>query len=161
MLMLHTGLRVSEVSNLRISDISIFPRRGEIIVRSGKGEKFRAVPLNSNVRSALKAYLSVRPGVDHDHLFVGQKGEPLRLPGIYYLVKKYGYEARIEDISPHTCRHTFARKFLMNGGDLLTLQRILGHSSLDVVKLYVALTTDDILSRQRRFSPMDRVLVRA
>jgi len=61
MLMLHTGLRVSEVSNLRIGDISISPRKGEIVVRSGKGGKFRTVPLNSNVRNALKVYLPVRP----------------------------------------------------------------------------------------------------
>ncbi|MGB5933456.1 MAG: tyrosine-type recombinase/integrase [Anaerolineae bacterium] len=100
-LMLHTGLRVSEVSNLRIGDISISPRKGEIILRGGKGEKFRTVPLNLDVRNALKAYLSVRPGVNHDYLFAGQKGERLRPPGIYYLVKKYGYEARIENITPH------------------------------------------------------------
>jgi len=77
MLMLHTGLRASEVSKLRIGDISISPRKGEIIVRGGKGEKFRTVPLNLNVRKALKAYLSVRPQVDHDYLFVGQRGQPL------------------------------------------------------------------------------------
>ena len=79
MLMFHTGLRVSEVSNLRIGDISISPRKGEIIVRGGKGEKFRTVPLNSNVRNALKAYLSVRPEVDHDCLFVGQKLEKVQV----------------------------------------------------------------------------------
>ncbi len=81
MVMLHTGLRVSEVSNLRIGDFSISPRKGELIVRGGKGEKFRTVPLNLNVRRALKTYLSVRPEVDHDYLFVGQKGERLRPPG--------------------------------------------------------------------------------
>lgn len=105
MLMLHTGLRVSEVSSLRIGDISISPRKGEIMVRGGKGQKFRTVPLNLDVRIALNAYLSVRPGVNHDYLFVGQKGEWLRPPGIYYLVKKYGHEARIENVSPHTLRH--------------------------------------------------------
>lgn len=115
MLMLHTGLRVSEVSNILIGDISISARREEIIVRGGKGEKLRTLPLNSNVRNALKPYLSVRPSVDHDYLFIGQKGKRLRPPGIYYLVKKYGYEARIEDISPHTLRHTFG-KHLVDAG---------------------------------------------
>jgi site-specific recombinase XerD len=75
MVMLHTGLRVSEVSNLRIGDVSISPRKGEVIVRGGKGGKFRTVPLNSNVRNALKAYLSVHPSVNHDYLFLGQKAD--------------------------------------------------------------------------------------
>ena len=114
-LMLHTGLRVGEVSNLRLGDMAISPRKGEIIVRGGKGDKFRTVPLNSNVRNALKAYLSARPSVNHDYLFVRQKGKRLRPPGIYYLVKKYGYEARIENISPHTLRHTFGKNLVDAG----------------------------------------------
>lgn len=138
MLMLHTGLRVSEVSNLRIGDISISPRKGEIIVRSGKGEKFRTVPLNSNVRRALKAYMSVRPSVDHDYLFVGQRGERLRPPAIYYLVKKYGYEARIEDVSPHTLCHTFGKNLLDAGVPLDRVATLLGHSSLNTARIYTA-----------------------
>jgi len=144
MLMLHTGLRTSEVSSLCIGDISISPRKGEVIVRGGKGEKFRTVPLNSNVRSALKAYLSVRPGVDHDHLFVGQKGEPLRPPGIYYLVKKYAYDARIEDISPHTLRHTFGKNLVDAGVSLDRVATLLGHSTLNTTRIYTVPSQEDL-----------------
>jgi len=143
-LMLHTGLRVSEVSNLRIGDISISPRKGEVIVRAGKGEKFRTVPLNSNVRNALQAYFSVRPSVDHDYLFVGQKGEPLRSPGMYYLVKKYGYEARIEGIGPHTLRHTFGKNLVDAAVPLDRVATLLGHSSLNTTRIYTVPSQADL-----------------
>jgi len=136
MLMLHTGLRVGEVSDLRLGDISISPRNGKIIVRSGKGEKFRTVPLNSRVRNALSGYLSVRPRVNHDYLFAGQKGERLRPPGIYYLVKKYGYEARIENVTPHTLRHTFGKNLVDAGVSLDRVATLLGHSSLNTTRIY-------------------------
>ena len=144
MLMLHTGLRVGEVSNLRIGDISISPRKGEVIVRGGKGEKFRTVPLNSNLRKALNAYLSMRPSVNHDYLFVGQKGDRLRSPGIYYLVKKYAYEARIEQISPHTLRHTFGKNLVDAGVSLDRVATLLGHSSLDTTCIYTAPSQADL-----------------
>jgi len=144
MLMLHTGLRVSEVSNLRIGDISISPRKGAIMVRGGKGEKFRTVPLNSNVRNALKAYLSVRPSVNHDYLFVGQKGERLKPPGIYYVVKKYGYEARIDNISPHTLRHTFGKNLVDAGVALDRVATLLGHGSLNTTRIYTVPSQEDL-----------------
>lgn len=144
MLMLHTGLRVSEVSNLHTGDVSISPRKGEVMVRGGKGEKFRSVPLNSNVRKAIKAYLSVRPEVDHDHVFVGQKGERLRPPGIYYLVRKYAYEARIENISPHTLRHTFGKNLIDAGVSLDRVATLLGHSSLNTTRIYTVPSQADL-----------------
>ena len=144
MLMLHTGLRVGEVSNLRIGDISISPRKGEVIVRGGKGEKFRTVPLNSNLRKALNAYLSMRPSVNHDYLFVGQKGKRLRPPGIYYLVKKYGYGARIEDISPHTLRHTFGKNLVDVAVSLDRVAALLGHKNLNTTRIYTTPSLSDL-----------------
>jgi len=152
MLMLHTGLRVSEVSNLRIGDVSISPRKGEIVVRGGKGEKFRTVPLNSNVRNALKAYLSVRPSVNHDHLFVGQRGERLRPTGIYYLVKRYAYDARIESISPHTLRHTFGKNLVDAGVPLDRVATLLGHSSLNTTCIYTVPSQADLQDAVERIA---------
>jgi len=143
-LMLHTGLRASEVSSLRIGDIAISPRKGEVIVRGGKGEKFRTVPLNSNVRKALKAYLALRPEVDLDHLFVGQRGKRLRPPGIYYLVKQYGYDAKIEDISPHSLRHTFGKNLVDADVPLDRVATLLGHSSLNTTRIYTVPSRDDL-----------------
>lgn len=72
----HTGIRVGELSALRQSDIEISERRGTLTVRSGKGSKYRQIPLNNDARKALSAYLEVRPKVSDDHLFVGQRGTP-------------------------------------------------------------------------------------
>jgi len=155
--MLHTGLRVSEVSNLGMADISISPRKGEIIVRGGKGEKFRAIPLNLNVRNALKAYLSVRPSVNHDYLFVGQKGERLRPPGIYYPVKKYAYGARIEDISLHMPRHTSGKDLVDAGVPLDRVATLLGHSSLNTTCIYTVPSQADLQDAVERIPLVELV----
>lgn len=114
------------------------------MVRGGKGDKFRTIPLNLNARNALKAYLSVRPGVNHDYLFVGQKGHWLRPPGIYYLVKKYGHEARIENVSPHTLRHTFGKNLVDAGLSLDRVATLLGHSSLNTTRIYTVPSQADL-----------------
>lgn len=152
MVMLHTGLRVSEVSNLRLGDISISPRKGEVIVRGGKGEKFRTVALNSNVRKALQAYLSERPCVDHDYLFIGQKGKPVRPPGIYYLIKKYAYDARIDSVSPHTLRHTFGKNLVDAGVSLDRVAMLLGHKNLDTTRIYTTPSEADLQEAVERIA---------
>jgi integrase len=77
-LLRHTGLRVGELCALRLSDIRISERKGSVLVRSGNGDKDRTVPLNHDVREALEAYIKVRPAASDDHLFLGQRGEPLQ-----------------------------------------------------------------------------------
>jgi len=88
--------------------------------------------------------LSVRPSVSHDYVFVGQKGERLRPPGIYYLIKKYGYEARIENISPHTLRHTFGKNLVDAGVPLDRVATLLGHSSLNTTRIYTIPSQADL-----------------
>ena len=78
------------------------------------------------------------------------------------MLKRLGKKAHLSGIgvNPHRFRHTFARQFLMNGGDIFSLQKILGHSSLEVVKMYVNLMTSDILDQHHKFSPVDNSFVR-
>jgi len=77
-------------------------------------------------------------------VFVGQKGERLRPPGIYYLIKKYGYEARIENISPHTLRHTFGKNLVDAGVPLDRVATLLGHSSLNTTRIYTIPSQADL-----------------
>ena len=100
------------------------------------------------------------PGIDR--VFLTRTGYPLRPDYVYKIISQACREAAIQGkrLGPHTCRHTFARNFLLNGGDLLTLQRILGHSSLEVVKLYVNLDTKDLLAQQWKYSPVDTLKAR-
>ena len=96
-LMINTGLRESEVCNLKLDDIVMSERKGVVIVRSGKGEKYREVPLNANVRRAIQAYLEVRPNRGN-YLFVSNKSERLSESQLYRIIRKYADMAGIKHI---------------------------------------------------------------
>jgi integrase/recombinase XerC len=144
-LMLHTGLRVSEVAKLRVGDLSLSPRKGSLTVRGGKGGKYRQVPLNMDARKAIEAYLGGRSTKkDGDCLFVGQRGEPLEPPGIYYLVGRYAYAARLEEVTPHTLRHTFGKNLVDAGVSLDRVAQLLGHESVDTTRIYTTPSEQDL-----------------
>jgi integrase/recombinase XerC len=143
-LMLNTGLRVSEVSELEIRHIEMSPRKGSVTVR-GKGTKFRTVPLNVDTRKALQAYLEERPGANSDDpLFLGQRGGGLQPSGIYYLVGRYAYDARLEDVTPHTLRHTFGKNLVDAGVSLDRVAQLLGHESVDTTRIYTQPSEQDL-----------------
>ena len=157
-LLFDTGIRAAELTGLRLADLYL----GEGYLKVfGKGSKERIVPIGYQCQRALLKYIRrfrpepALPSIGQ--VFLTQDGRPLQVNWLYKIVSRACKKAGINGrrLGPHTLRHTFARNFLMNGGDLLTLQRILGHSSLDMVRRYVSLDTDDLVSRQRRFSPMD------
>ena len=92
---------------------------------------------------------------------VSRGGKVLTREMLWMLVKKYVARAGLNaKVSPHTLRHTFARAYLVNGGDAFSLQRMLGHSTLDMVKRYVALADTDLAARHRAASPADRLVGR-
>jgi len=153
-----TGIRLSELARLQVNDVDL--ERGYFKV-FGKGARERYVPFGAKVQKVLWKYLhQFRPEPGHPNvgnLFLQSSGRELSRDQIYRLVRRYGEKAGITGVrcSPHTFRHTFAKSFLMNGGDLFTLQKILGHSSLAVVRMYVQLTPDDIRVQHRQHSPVD------
>src|SRR5216683_4284483 len=141
-LILQTGLRLSEVTAVRLPDLEV-PTRiakdgppGAILVH-GKGRKERTVTLNWKACKALKSWLAIRPTIDDDHLFVSKFREPLGRRGIQRLISHYLKEAGITDASTHTLRHTFATHSAKKGTKLAVLQRALGHESLDTTSIYV------------------------
>ena len=144
-LMLHTGLRVSEVAHLKLGDVELSSRKGSLTVRGGKGGKYRSVPLNADARKALGAYLEERPEIkDGDCLFSGQRGEALGSPGIYYLVGRYAYDARLEEVTPHTLRHTFGKNLVDAGVSLDRVAQLLGHESVDTTRIYTTPSEQDL-----------------
>jgi integrase/recombinase XerC len=144
-LMLHTGLRVSEVAALGRADVELSPHQGTLAVRGGKGGKYRMVPLNTDARKALQAYLEERSEIrDGDCLFSGQRGEPLASPGIYYLVQRYAYVARLEAVTPHTLRHTFGKNLVDAGVSLDRVAQLLGHESVDTTRIYTTPSAQDL-----------------
>ncbi len=157
-LLLDTGIRLSELTALRVRDVDLV--EGRCLVR-GKGSRERLVPLGGRCRRALRASLAARGRLDPSGpLFVGRGGSPLPRRTVQQVVRRLGGSAGITDrCSPHVLRHSFARAFLANGGDVFSLQRILGHSpaSLQVTRRYVRLVDDDLRATHRRASPIDRL----
>jgi integrase/recombinase XerC len=146
----HIGLRVGELTALRLGDVAISERKGALVVRSGKGGKYRVVPLNLDARRALSAYLEVRPHVVDDHLFVGQRGTGLTIRAVEKLVEKYARLAGLPDVSPHVLRHTFGKHALDAGVDLVTVSRLLGHERLETTAVYTQPTARDLGEAVRR-----------
>ena len=140
----HTGIRVSELSSLMLGDVEISERKGALTVRSGKGGKFRVLPLNVDARRAIAAYLEVRPAVSADQLFIGQRGQGISSRAVELLVTKYGRLAGLEDVTPHTLRHSFGKHALDAGADLVSVSALLGHQRLETTAIYTTASARDL-----------------
>ncbi|WP_422448986.1 tyrosine-type recombinase/integrase [Thermoanaerobacterium sp. DL9XJH110] len=143
----NTGIRVSELINLTVDDVILTKRNGSqtysyIIVRQGKGEKYREVPLNASARKALQEYLSARNSVCKK-LFVGQRG-PLQREAIDKILKKYCRIAGIEEISAHVLRHTFCTRLMSENVPLPIISKLAGHSSIQTtMNFYIRVSRAD------------------
>jgi site-specific recombinase XerD len=144
LLLYHTGLRAGELAAVQLSDLILGERSGYVQVRRGKGNKFRRVPLNTEARSAIWAYLQIRPSSEGPSLLVGQRGESLSAHAIYDVVVKYGWRAGLDEVTPHTLRHTFARILVATGAPLSDVADLLGHSSLDTTRIYTKASETDL-----------------
>jgi len=144
-LLSNTGLRVGELAQLSLGDIELSPRKGLVTVRSGKGAKYRQVPLNVDARRALEEYLPIRPTAEGERLFIGQRGNGGLTPSaIWRVVKQYGQRAGLT-ISPHTLRHTFGTRLARSKDvDLVTVATMMGHESLDTTALYTRPSEEDM-----------------
>ncbi|WP_184663584.1 site-specific tyrosine recombinase XerD [Texcoconibacillus texcoconensis] len=134
-----TGLRVSELCDLKLSDVHL---QMGFIRCVGKGNKERIIPLGKMAQEALSTYLSRGRGIlikgkDHDFLFVNQHGRPISRQGFWKVLKKLAQGARIEKtLTPHTLRHSFATHLLENGADLRAVQEMLGHADISTTEIY-------------------------
>ncbi len=132
------GLRVSELSELDISNINI---KGKYLQCLGKGSKERIVPLGSKAIAALKRYLPKREfiinkfNLKENHLLLTEEGREINRQDIYNFVHEQGKKIH-KTISPHTLRHSFATHLLENGADLRVVQELLGHSDVSTTQLY-------------------------
>jgi site-specific recombinase XerD len=161
MLMLDTGLRMGELINLKMDDIHMNEGLLKVI---GKGKKERIVPMGSNAQRALQRYLfRYRPkpfSTSIDYVFLSQVGKPLTDNSVKLIFSRLAKRSGVARLHAHLCRHTFATRFLINGGDVFTLQQILGHSTLEMVRHYVNLAANHVVIQHQKFSPLDRLSLR-
>lgn len=150
-ILLNTGLRVSELVGLELSDVTVTDRKGEIRVRAGKGMKERVIPLNDTARKAIRAWLSVRPEHSSKNLFISQRG-PASTRAIQSILEDIGKDARIDHLTPHMARHTFAKNLVNSGVSLEKVAMLLGHSSLDTTMIY---TTPGIRDLEHAVKTLD------
>lgn len=157
LLLLDTGMRLGEIAGLTMAEGEQALRDGMLKV-FGKGSRERLVPVGGTTQNALRRYLDLhRPKTFSGALFVGSRGENLAAEGIRQVIRRVSRRANVAGVHPHRLRHTAAVTFLRAGGDVFTLQRILGHSTLAMTRNYVTLTDTDIKATHLRASPADRL----
>jgi len=156
MVLLDTGIRKQELADLLYGDVNLV--NGEIYIRSGKGRKSRTIFIGAKTRRTLNAYLRTRKGLDEDSpLWVTEDGTLLAYGSIRQVVRRRAEEAGIKEPGMHEFRRAFALSYLRNGGDVVTLQRLMGHASLHMILRYLDLVKDDLKVSHGKFGPVDNL----
>lgn len=152
--MLDAGLRVSEVVNLDFTDVS--EELGLIRV-FGKGQKERLVPLTDSIKKYYRKYVFLT-GKTTGAIFTDiNTGERMTASGISQILRRIKKEVGFKKLHPHYLRHTFATLFLVNGGDPVHLQLILGHETLFMTENYLHIATQMTMPEKKKYSPLSNI----
>ena len=150
--MLDTGARLGEVYGLRVRDIEGDADRGYVVLVDGKTGQ-REVPLSEETVVAIRR-LSMRARGPEGEIWFGRRG-PLTMAGVQKVVQRALLVVGVRG-GPHLLRHTFAKLYVKNRGDVVSLQRILGHASIETTRIYLEFATDDLQAQHARCSPVAR-----
>lgn len=154
--LLDTGARMREFLALNVADVDMIG--GAVIIRKGKGHKPRVVFLGKKSRKALRTYLRQRTD-ETSALWVTSRGDRLAVRSLQSLLPRRAKLAGLKDIpSCHDFRRAFALMMLRAGVDVFSLQRLMGHTGLDVLRRYLAQNTDDLQAAHAKGSPVDKAL---
>jgi len=161
MILLDTGLRIGELVNLKMEGAHMDEGYLKVL---GKGKKERIVPIGNNAQKVLQRYLfrfrpkPINPVINN--VFLSPSSKPLTENSMKLMFTRLAKRSGVYRLHAHLCRHTFATRFLINGGDVFTLQQILGHSTLTMVSHYVNLASSHVVIQHQKFSPLDRLNLR-
>jgi integrase/recombinase XerD len=155
MLLLETGIRVSELEGVCVQDI--LWNESRIHIRKTKTYRERLVPIQKKMKHQLQKYLQIRGKTESDALFLTLDDTSMSKRQFQNRVTYYGKQAGLKGVrcSCHTFRHTFAKYSVKNGAGIFELQQILGHTSMEMVRTYVNLFSDDVMEKHRAFSPLN------
>jgi len=151
-----TGLRVSELINLKLQDIDLTQ---DIIRTFGKGSKERVIPIGDYAKEYLEKYIyeyrgSILKRESCEYLFLNNHGKKMTRQGFFKILKKIAKEKGIDkEFSPHTLRHSFASHLLKYGADLRTIQELLGHSDISTTQIYTHITNEELKKNYQDFHP--------
>ena len=158
LLFLDTGLRSSELLHLTEQDLHFADQWLKVM---GKGQKERIVPFGNQAAKLLQRYFYYfRPEPFDDQFFLCVDGTPMRENTIKLIFARLAKRWGIPRLHIHLLRHTFATRYLLDGGDVFSLQRILGHTSLEMTRRYVDMAAMEITVKQKRLSAMDRIFLK-
>lgn len=153
--LLATGNRISSALNVRIEDIDFI--NSCITIRKNKNRSQQIIPLSHTLSDILTDYLQIRGGEPEDYLFCNVYGKKPDRHTFQESIRRYNLKRGINKTSAHLFRHTFAKNWILSGGDIFRLQKILGHSDLTVTKEYVAMFGNDLQMDFEKFNPLDRL----
>lgn len=153
--LLATGNRISTALDVRICDINF--DSGTITLCKTKNRKQQIIPLSNTLADILQEYLLIRGGEPTDYLFCNEYGQKAIERTYQQLVRRYNIKRNVNKTSCHLFRHTFAKNWIMAGGDMFRLQKVLGHSDLTVTKEYVQMFGQDLQMDFEKFNPLDNL----
>jgi site-specific recombinase XerD len=154
--LMDTGIRRRELVALSIGDLAL--DAGTILLTLTKNKKPRSVFFGAKTKKALRAYLRTRSPLPSDApLFASRSGQRLSVWGLREIVRRICAAAGIKETGLHAFRRTFALEMLRNGADLVTVSRLLGHSSLEITKVYLAQNQDDLQAGHAKAGPVDKL----
>ena len=158
-LLLDSGMRIGECLNIKDTDLNLETNAIFLPAENTKGKKDRYVFFGNKMAMQLRKWLQFRDRYRvTDFLFCTNEGKPLQVSNFEANIRKYCKRAGLKNIHPHLLRNNFAKRFLMNGGDIYTLSRILGHSSVIVTEqAYLDLSENDLRKKYQEFSPLNRI----
>lgn len=140
--LLSTGIRQRSLINIQIKDVDF---DNEVVnINVTKNGKPLIIPLNSDIVRILKEYLKYRNGATDDYLFCNVFGKQLTKSTVYHQMYEYNKSRSVDKTGLHRYRHTFAKKWVLMGGNVVTLQKILSHSSLEITQNYLNMLVSDI-----------------
>ncbi len=159
LMLVDTGVRASEISALNLADMN---RIEQYVIVLGKGNKKRRLKFSTSTKDSILTYLKKKRNIQsqhirkrkHEPLFATKQGNNMKRGTLRLLLHRLDERSGVSNVHAHRFRHTFSIEFLRNGGDIYTLQRMLGHTSLDMVKRYLKIAQVDIDRQHQKASPV-------
>lgn len=150
-----SGMRRAELAGLDLDDVDLRERAARV---TGKGNKTRIVPLTEAAATAMRSYLALRPASPDRAFFLSRRATRLGLRQVWAIVKDYAEKSGVDRATTHSMRHSFATHFIEGGGDVSTLQKLLGHANLATTQIYLDQSIAHIRKAFDAAHPRDRAV---